>query len=221
MGEDKKANITFKEALRESKSLDYIVGEIRSQIALSQLYNKLGSYNKSIELAKVALRNMEFHYSIDYEVKIRNVLYKNHKALGKNKESFEALKAHFQVTEKIKAKSAEKELINYKYQHKYEVNSLKDSIRSMEANKVIDAEISSNQAKIEEKHTIIFLLLFGSMVLGLLVVIVIRNRVRTRKEQSLIEDQKNKITSRIQYSENIQQALLPDIDFLKEFVSNI
>lgn len=112
-------------------------------------------------------------------------------------------------------------IIQSEMQYEFDKKSVADSIRNLEKHKVKDAEIALANAEIKRDKSQLLLVITG-LIIVILALGIVYNRFKiSQKQRATIEKQKAQIVESINYSKKIQDALLPDIKGMKEFIRNI
>jgi len=191
-----------------------------------------GDYKGAI---KLQLHSLAIAKEIGNLILIEQVtlsLYKAYKADGNLLEALEMHQEYYAIRDSVDGEENRQEVIRQEYKYEYEKQAAADSVKAAEAQKVTDAQIAAQEAKINQQNTQRFALLGG---VGLLLLFggFMYNRFRvTRQQRDVIEAQKTEveaaheelavkskeITDSIQYAKRIQSAILPPTSMIAELL---
>ncbi len=147
---------------------------------------------------------------------------------------------HIQLKETLKNDETKKIMLTKQLTYQYEKQAAADSVITAEAKKVTDAQISAQKAQLKQEKTQRFTLYIGVFVLILFGAFMF-NRFKVTKKQKLVieaqkqeveqqksvveiahqelEEKNKEITDSIQYAKRIQNAILPPLKVVKEYLS--
>jgi len=206
----------YRESLDLFTSIDNKEGMASTMISIGHSYFNLKEYQPCISMVSNA-------YQIAQEVgvptQIRESAYVLFKALKANNQPIKALAMHeiyLEMEDSINSMENQEAIIKLEYQHEYEKQQALAEAQHQE-----ELALAVEREKIQQLK---FYAAGGGLALVLVIAFLIFNRLRVTRRQkkvieeqkSLVEEQKKDITDSIRYGENIQQALLPTIDDLKE-----
>ncbi len=240
----KKDYVKAENYLLEAQKIVEKSGDIKSTINglnnLGEVLIKNRQYENGKKYIEQAIELSEQYGLIDYK---SNALYNLADYYSERKDfatayelldSVLGLKDSFLSAEKIRQISE----LETKYKLKQKEDSLQLSIQGIKLSKAKQDLAEENEQKALEKSKKDRLqseqdrlLLLGSLILlclaGGLIFIVVRNNRHRKKanlilasQKKIIEQRNKDITDSIEYAKNLQTAILPDIDLIKEVVPN-
>lgn len=195
-----------------------------------------GNYTTARNYAE---QSLALAYELRYPEFIQNAASNLTEIAQKNNkwhEAFTYYKLYVAMHDSILNEETTKASIHKAYQYKYEKKALEDSVRNMEVQKVMDAQLAASESEKEqhrlqtEKQKQQSYFLFAGFVLSLFFGTLIYSRLKLiKKQKNIIENQKLKVVQQnkqlvstyqqlayknkeilnsIKYAWNIQQALL-------------
>lgn len=153
---------------------------------------------------------------------------------GNYREAYNHYKLHIKFRDSLTNEENSRKAFQTAFRYEYDKKATADSVKFAEAQKVKDAQLTAQNALIEEERTQRNAL-FGGLALVLIFSGFIYNRFRvTRKQKEIIhaqkevvENQKNlveeknkEIMDSIQYAKRIQDATLPSPKMIDNFLSD-
>ncbi len=223
--------------LLESQKIVEKSGDIKSTINglnnLGEVLIKNQQYENGKKYIEQAIKLAERYDLVDYK---SNALYNladyysernDYATAYELLDSVLGLKDAYLSAEKIKQISE----LETKYKLKQKEDSLQLSIQGINLSKVKQDLAEENERKALEKSKKDRLLLIGSLILlclaGGLIFLVVRSSRQRKKanlklesQKKIIEQRNKDITDSIEYAKNLQTAILPDINLIKEVVPN-
>ena len=198
---------------------------------LGNVYFRQGKATAAISYYTEAL---DWSYKSENPTKISaaaNSLYLSYKAVGNGKKALENYEVYVQMRDSLLSEENQREVIRQEYKYDYEKQAVADSIQNAEAQKVKDAQIEAQEAKLETEKNQRYAL-FGGLGLVSIFSGLMYNRFRvTRKQKEVIEIQKKEVEEKkeqvekknheilesINYAKKLQTAVLPPAKVVKEF----
>jgi tetratricopeptide (TPR) repeat protein len=186
------------------------------------IYSDLKNYN---EAERCGVKALEIARQIKTPGNIREaarLLYAVYKATNKNREALEMFELSVLMRDSVMNLENKKASIKNQLKYEYEKKSAADSVKNAEEQKVKDAQLTAQSAKLKQEKTQFWFLVGGLLfvVVGLSFV-VHRFRI-TQKQKKIIEAQKiqvdtafeklheknKEVLDSIYYARRIQRALL-------------
>ena len=205
-----------------------------SLIFIANIYENQGDYTKAL---KYGSRALSIAQEIGATTRIKGAaksLWNVNKKLGRYKTALEMYELYISSRDSLESEENQKAVILQEYKYTYEKQAAADSIKAAEANKVKDAELSAEKAKTKQQQQQSYFL-FGGLVIALILGGFIFNRFRvTNKQKGIIEKQKQQVDNAyekleeknqeildsISYAKRIQNAILPPVKLVKEYLHN-
>jgi serine phosphatase RsbU (regulator of sigma subunit) len=173
-------------------------------------------FNKSLDLAK-KIR------SADFLMRTSKLLARLHKEAGQYQESLKYLNSYMQIKDSLSNADLKQQVLRKELQFDYELKHAADSIKNHELQRVKDAELKMQQAKIEKEQSLKYGLILIIILVGLFSVYLYTRLRIIRDQKKLIEEQKKvvdewkkDITDSINYAKKIQDAQLTSHEYMKK-----
>ena len=233
----------------QEKCLDYFFKGLKIQeqkgdkngIALC-LKNIATIYYNNGELKraeKLAIKSLKLSKHIGYPARIMaasDILYGIYKKTNQYKKALTSYELCVKMQDSINNEKTSKSLIRHEMRYQYEKKSAADSIKTAEQQKVLDAQIMAQEAKLSQEQTFKYSLLGGLGLVALFSVFVMNRLNVTRKQKieielkntvlsernaeiahqkQLVEHKNKEVLDSIVYAERIQSAILPPITLMK------
>jgi tetratricopeptide (TPR) repeat protein len=203
--------------------------EINDKSGMASTLANLGNFylrKKKVDIAETyALRSMKLSREIKFPSHIRNaakILSQVYREKGNYKTALEYKELYIQMRDSIDNAQTKKAGIKSQLKYEYEKRAAADSVKNSEEQKVKDAQLVAQGAKLKQEKTQFWFLVCGLsfVVCGLLFVV---NRFRiTQKQKKIIEEQKllvdeafaklheknKEVLDSIYYARRIQRALI-------------
>ena len=210
-------SLTINEELGNKNEMAYAL------INIGEIYKEEGKTSLAIQYISRALKLAKEIGNVKQIKGASEDLYKIYKLTGQYQKAMEMHELTIEMHEKIINEENTKAIVEQEYKYEYEKKAVADSIRNAEAAKVtkaqLDAQIAENARQQQQAYFLYaglaLTLLFGGIVFNRFTLIRKQKKVIEEQKQKL-EEQKQAVTDSIRYAKNIQQALLPTIDDLKE-----
>lgn len=194
------------------------VGVLFAQLSIGSLYasaNRLKESEKiTQECVRLALNLGIPEYQITAYENLNDVYDKMHKPTL----AYEAYKRYVQLKDSINSDANQKELV--KHEMSFEFEKKEEAAKSEQDRK--DAE---TLAETKRQRFIIYSISAGLLLVLLLVGVVYRSLQNNKKKNKIIEEQKaivehknKEITDSITYAKRLQEAILPPITLVKQFL---
>ncbi len=173
------------------------------------LKTAIASYEKGLVLAEASGAVLHLNY-------LSLALFKCYKKAGRYKESLAMYELYNQMNDSMKSANSQKEVMKHEMQYAYEKQKALDE-KEHEKETAIAAEQ-------KQKQKIILYATVSGLFLVMLFSVFVFNRLRiTRKQKSIIEEQKNivdekqkEILDSITYAKRLQEAILPPDHMVKK-----
>jgi serine phosphatase RsbU (regulator of sigma subunit) len=193
----------------------------------AKAYLDLKQYANAIQNAEKALRiSLDTDNAIEARAAYEN-LYQAYEAMGAVAQSYKMFKEYIAIRDSILSEENQKQAIRQEIKYSYEKQATADSIQAAEAQKVLDAQITAQQAQIKQEKTQRIGLIIGLLMVLVFGVFVFHRLQITRKQKVVIEqqkgivDEKNKeILDSINYAKRIQTAILPSNSVVQDYLPN-
>ena len=191
-----------------------------------QLHRAIKHYNKSLQIAQKINAVKTIQVSSE-------ALWKAYKSTNNYEKALNMHETYIQARDSLQSKKNQRALISKEYEKKAQA----DSIKAAEKRKINNAKIKAQEAQLEQEQTQRYALYSGIGVLFLCGAFIF-NRFRvTRKQNFIIEKQKQEvdqqklvaekqrdlveekngeITDSIQYAQRLQEAILPNMQEIQE-----
>ncbi len=222
-GELKTALDYYQQSLQLNLETGKKISIIKSYICIGSIFKKQGNYYKSIYYVEKAL-TLAHEVGVASEIKFAsNLLYNIYKKAAQPAKALEMHELYIEMRDSINSMENKEAIIKLEYQYKYEKEQVLAEAKHQEQ--------MALSAEREKRQQLIAYSAGGGLVMVLAFAFFILNRLQvTRRQKKVIEEQKQKveeqkqkveeqkkdITDSIQYAENIQRALLPTIENLKD-----
>ncbi|PKR82248.1 hypothetical protein CW751_02640 [Brumimicrobium salinarum] len=232
--EYEKAIKFFKEGLAIRERLEDKKGIVSSLNNLGDYYVEQGAYFKAINFGTKGLALAKEMQTARQIQTAAETLWKSYKNTGQHEEALRMHELFIQTRDSINSEKNQNEIVRQHYKYNYEKQSVADSIKNIEKNKVKDAQLAAEIAKNKQQKQQTYLL-FGGLGITLLFGGFIYNRFRiSNKQKSIIQAQKEQVDlayhelaiktqetiDSITYAKRIQSAILPPDKKLKTHLNN-
>jgi len=214
-------------------------GQARNLAYIGMIYQEQGKTKKALDYSFRSLAFAQEIGSPDLIKEAASNLWKINKHIGHHKESLEMYELFISMQDSIDSEENQKAAIRQEYKYTYEKQAAADSIKTAEANKVKDAQLTAEIAKNKQQQQQKYFL-YGGLTLALVFGGFIFNRFRiTKKQKLVIEEQKQEVEQQkevveeahheleeknqeimdsITYAKRIQSAILPPEKIVKEYL---
>jgi len=182
---------------------------------IGHIYYELGDYGKALDKSAKALGIAKEIGNVFQIAEASEVLWKVNKKLSNHKQALEMLELYIEIDDSINSMENKEAIIQQEYKYQYEnEQALADAKHQEEL--ALSAEREKRQQLIawSAGGGLVMVLAFAFFIFNRLRVTQTQNKV-IQEQKELVEEQKGDITDSIRYAENIQQALLPTIEDLK------
>ena len=198
------------------------------------IYANQGDHQKAILIIQKALNVAQ---EIGAPVEIREAsfsLFKSYKATKQYFKALEMYELYINSKESILSEESQRAVIQQEFKYNYEKQAAVDSIKAVETKKVVDAQITAQQAEIKVKKNQQYGL-FGGLFLMVVFAGFMYNRFRitrnqkliiqekekeTHRQKEIIEEKHKEITDSINYAERIQRSFLATTEILDEHLKD-
>ena len=219
--------LKHKEAYHIYKEIEDTEGIAYSLNNISLTYKKLGDINSAYVFAT---RSLEIAKKIGFPETIKNaaevlkdVAY--HKRAFK--QAYDLQELYYKMQDSISSLSIKEATLQKQFQYEYEKKLLADSIKNVEKEKIIQAEIAAKDEKIKRQTTERYGLSGGVLVLLLFGSVIFKRYKESQKQKKIINTQKEiveaktkEITDSINYAKNIQNSILPTEEEFESTLKN-
>lgn len=201
--------------------------------SLGRVYYTKGENEKSIYYNKKAL-NLAENVGIPERIEsAAESLYLNYKKKGNNKEALKMLELYNTMHDSLQSSENRKAILSQEYRYNYEKKAIADSIKAVEAKKITDAQIATQEIQLEKEKTqryalyggVVLLLLFGGFIYNrfrvtqLQKVVIETQKHEVEKQKALVDIKNEEILDSIIYAKRIQSAILPPARIVKEYLA--
>jgi tetratricopeptide (TPR) repeat protein len=220
----------FQNALNLSEKIQYNRGITGALTELGELYCEQGRTATATAYGKRALKLSQ---ELGIPVLIRtaaHLLSRTYKKQNNFREALEMQELYIKMRDSIANGETKKASIKSQLKYDYEKKAAADSVQNAEAQKVKDAQLSAQSAKLKQEKTQFWFLVCGLLfvVCGLTFVV---NRFRiTQKQKKIIEAQKlqvdeafeklheknKEVLDSIYYARRIQRALITQEGYIEK-----
>ena len=183
---------------------------------LSFLFFGQENYTKALDLGNKSLALAQEVGALLDTRNASKLLYQVYKKTGQSSKELEMHELYIEMLDSINSIENKEAAIKLEYKHAYEKEQVIAEAKHQEQ--------MALSAEREKRQQLIAYSAGGGLVMVLLFAFFIFKRLRVTRRQKkvieeqkeLVEEQKKDITDSIQYAENIQKALLPTIENLKD-----
>jgi tetratricopeptide (TPR) repeat protein len=232
-GKRKEALAIYSKALAVFEKIKFTAGVAAASGDLGNLFALEGNTTRGIEYLNRAVALCRETGNREYEALFYKDLAGLYKKLNNFEKAFEMFDAGVKLNDSIQNEETKKSLTKKELQYQFEKKSAADSVQNAEKQKVKDAQLNAQAAKLKQEKTQFWFLVCGLsfVVCGLLFVV---NRFRiTEKQKKIIEEQKllvdeafeklheknKEVLDSIRYAKRIQTALLPSDKYVERILS--
>lgn len=209
-------------------------GQAETLLSIGEIYLNKKNYPNAFQYNSDALKIAQ---EIGAANEIKNAaynLYSTSKVLNNKSYALEMHELYIFMRDSIESEENQKEIFRQEFKISYEKQAAADSVKTAEAKKVTDAQITSKNAQLEKEQTQRYSL-YGGLALLLIFGGVTYNRFRvSRNQKIIIEEQKNnvdkayealeekntEILDSIKYAKRIQTAILPPDKLIRQTFKN-
>jgi serine phosphatase RsbU (regulator of sigma subunit) len=201
---------------------------------IGSVYLEIGNTNLSI---KYFNQSLGIAKESGYAAKIMDAasgLYKAYKIKGNSSKALEMHELYVTMHDSIKSDENRKAVLSQEYRYAYEKKAATDSIRAVEAKKITDAQITAQQAQLENEQLqryalyggVFMLLIFGGFIYNRFRVSqqqkqeIEAQKQEVEKQKALVDRKNEEITDSIIYAKRIQGAILPPGRVVKEYLKD-
>ncbi|MCW9041063.1 MAG: tetratricopeptide repeat protein [Flavobacteriales bacterium] len=219
--------LKHKEAYQIYSEIEDNEGKAYSLKNISLTYKELGDLSSSYDFANRSLaiaKKIGFPESIKNAAEIlKDVAY--HKR--EFKEAYDLQELYYKMQDSISSLSIKEATLQKQFQYEYEKKLLADSIKNVEKEKIIQAEITAKDEKIKRQTIeryglsggILVLLLFGSFVF-MRYKESQKQKIIINHQKEIVEAKTKEITDSINYAKNIQNSILPTEEEFESTLKN-
>jgi tetratricopeptide (TPR) repeat protein len=222
-------SLHMNEKIGNERGVAYLLSNIGS------VYLQLKNYGKTIQYAR---KSLQLSRSLGYPENIKNaakLLYDANHATGNYRDALENFELFIQMRDSISNTENKKASVKSQLKYEYEKQAAADSVKNAEQQKVKDAQLSAQNAQIEQEKFQRYALVVGLfVVLGGLGFVINRFRL-TRKQKKIIEAQKIKVDEAyeklheknkevmdsIYYARRIQRALITNEKYIERNIRKL
>jgi tetratricopeptide (TPR) repeat protein len=220
---DLKASLNY---YLKSLALREAIGDRKGQVSalniIGRIHFESGNLNQALSYCRASMKLAREHGNPSYIFKTAKNLYKIYKAKGNHKDALEMFGLYVGLQDSLTNAETKKEGLKKQFQYEYEKKAAADSVKNTEMQKVKDAQLTAQSAKLKQERTQFWFLVCGlACVVGGLSFVVHRFRI-TQKQKKIIEAQKiqvdtafeklheknKEVLDSIYYARRIQRALL-------------
>ncbi len=194
--------------------------------------NKQGIAQAGINMGKIYLKLKKYREAQNYYTKsllltkeIGNkeltrdtyqALAELYKAKGDYAKAYEYFKLRIVYRDSLINEDNTKKTVQLQMQYDFDKKTAADSLRNVEQKRLKDTEIALRTADLQRSRMQFWFVVVGLFIVAVALVLVV-NRFRiTSQQKKIIEQQNEQIVESINYSKQIQDALLPDMDEMKK-----
>lgn len=186
-----------------------------------------GKMNEALDYGS---RSMKLAKELGFPANIRNaalLLKTIYTRQGKYKDAYQMYELEIQMRDSINNEQTRKLSLKKQFQYEYDKKAAADSVLNAEEEKVKNAQLTAQEAKLKSEKTKSYAL-YGGLAIVLLFAGFMVNRFRvTNKQKQIIEFQKllvegkhKEITDSINYAERIQRSFLATKELLDNELKN-
>jgi tetratricopeptide (TPR) repeat protein len=227
----------YKDRNELDKALDYFLSSLATQdkmglndkatgtlYSVGELYKKKGNPNKAKGYLQRALRAAKVNRAVEDQQKAYNMLSETYADMGDFKQSYEYQQLNAQLTDSLDRIVSTKDLAEMQVQ--FEALRIERELVEINKEKEIQKERLGRQFLLRN-----FLIVLALLIFLLAVLIYWRYRTKSKANQELdkknreihaqkelVEEQHYEITSSITYAKRIQDAILPTMEEIREYL---
>ncbi len=212
-----------------SKALEYerisvkITMEIGDKPGLANTCNKMGDVYMKLKNTKEAQAAYSKSLTLSRELGNKALIMDNYNGLselykgkGDYAKAYEYFKLRIVYRDSLINEDNTKKTVQLQMQYDFDKKTAADSIRNVEQKRLKDTEIALRTADLQRSRMQFWFVVVGLLIVAVALVLVV-NRFRiTSQQKKIIEQQNEQIVESINYSKQIQDALLPDTDEMKK-----
>ncbi len=184
-------------------------GVLDNLIAIAQFYQERQFYDEGIEYASEGLRLAR---EMGLVVEIRDassVLYLCYDSLGNSSMALDMHELFKAMDDSLRRIEVQNETTRRELTYTYEKKALTDSIKAVEREKVMKAELAETKARSSKKQQLIIFLVMTILLLGVLAwILVSRQRLKVRTASA----ESNLKTEQLKRAEDKEKKLISDIE---------
>ncbi|MBA3704440.1 MAG: tetratricopeptide repeat protein [Bacteroidetes bacterium] len=207
------AQMKYSEALKNHLAALKIQEEIGYKLGIANSYSAIGLiYQKQRDIVKAITygeKSLALARELGVILSIRdasNSLFESYKRSGRYKEALEMHELFLQSRDSMINEKNQKEIMSQQFKYDYDKKALADSLNFMNQKNISDLKNEAERkAEQNKRYT-----LYAGLSLMLIFSLFIFSRFRvTAKQKKVIEHQNLQIVESINYSKQIQEAVLP------------
>ena len=224
------ASFYFNKSLNIYKKYDDKYGISSCLVNIGGVYLNRGKTNLSINYYKKALAIAQKSGYVSNIENAASGLYEGYKIKGNYPKSLEMYELSVLMSDSIQSDKNRNAVLSQEYRYAYEKKAATDSIRAIEAKKITDAQITAQQAQLENEKTqrytlyggVFLLLIFGGFIFNrfkksqLQKAEIEVQKTEVEKQKFLVDSKNKEITDSINYAKRIQNAIIPPESLIKE-----
>lgn len=210
----------------QQRSVD-ILRKLQNQESLAIALVNMGELEFEIgntsEAKKMALESLGLANQLGksyIRLGLYELLHRIYKEEGNYQMALEMIELHHQVKDSVKNVQQQEEVLRLELEGDFEKERVADSVAFAKQKLLDDSE---NQAKLDKAANFRYLMLIGLVALSGLGFVLFRSNRRKKKDNEIIglqkqevEDKNKEITDSITYAKRIQEAILPNRNFVTE-----
>jgi tetratricopeptide (TPR) repeat protein len=208
--------------------------ELEIKRGIANTLNNIGSIH--LEQKRLPLAENYFREALNIAVEIGALalqeklffkLYQTYLAKKDYRMALEAFTMHSQLKDSLNLDSNAKNIEQMEMRNSFEMRIAQDSLNRAHQDEVQRIALEKQDAQIEKQRSQMMLLIAVLIFAVILIYIVFSRFKSTKRQHEIIQKQKElvdtkneEIAESIRYAQRIQKALLPDLNGIKEWVSD-
>ncbi len=202
-GQDAKVVEVYRQSLELFKEISDVRGIIDVDIAMSRFYLERGKYAQAITYSR---RGLDMAREIGLVVEIKDaalVLFESYQKAGNYKQALDMHLLYRTMEDSMASEAAAREVMRQEFTYKYEKKATADSIRALEKEKVMQAELAAEKALSQQQRQQTYFLYTGLGLTLLFCGFIVNRMMVIRKQKALISLEKER-------SDELLRNILPD-----------
>ncbi len=195
-------------------------GIARSLINIVSLHQARGNHDLTVAQGTKALELARETGTVQVIKDAASLLHTSYKVLGNHRKALEMYELHIAMRDSIESEENQREVMRQRFQYEYDKMTALTALEQEKKDAVAEEQLHKREVYLGAAAGITFLLGIMSLMAFLAYRAKLKGNIILEKKNHLIGRQKKEITDSIQYAENIQRALMPQIEVLKTFFSD-
>jgi len=199
---------------------------------IGKVYCELGNLKLAVQYSEKSLKIAEEIEALDYIKSAHEALYKSYDKIGNQPKAYFHYKEFITIRDSLNNDENRKKDYRNELDFEYQSKQYKDSIEQVKKDFIINQKLETEKIKTESQRKLTILFSVSFLIMILLSIFIYRG-YRTKKMANIIIQQQKKeaeeqrdiiqvknqeILDSIQYAKRIQNAILPPLKVVKEYL---